>query len=87
MKVFNVLVFENEFLISLGSSISLSSCTVISIKFLNNTSSILNDLWITVWNLLGEWINNVSDSHLFEFLPTLLVHAEVSNREESNSSW
>ena len=71
---------------SLNSATALSTSPIISVEFLYDPGRILDDLGITVGNLLSERVNNVADPHLLELLPALLVHTQVSNREQSDSS-
>ena len=72
--------------ISLHSPTALSTGPVISVQLLNDPRSILDDLGITVGNLLSERVNDVANPHLLELLSALLVHAQVADGEESDSS-
>lgn len=67
--------------VSLPSSATVASSTIIGIELLDDASGILDDLWVTVRNLLSKRVYDGADAHLFKFLPTLLVHAKVADRE------
>ena len=71
---------------SLHSPTPLSTGPVISIQLLNDPRSILDDLRVTVGNLLSERVNNVANPHLLELLSALLVHTQVADGEQSDSS-
>lgn len=72
---------------SLSSSTAIASDTIVGVELLNDACGILDDLRVTVWHLLCEGVNDGADAHLLELLPALLVHTEVTDGEQSDSSW
>ena len=63
-----------------------SSLRSVHVKFLDDSRSVLDHLRVTVRDVLSEGINNLTDSHLLKLLPALLVHTEVANGEQGDTS-
>lgn len=67
-------------------SLAFSSLGVISVKLLNDTRGILDDLLVSFFSVLGERLDDTADAHLFQGPATLFVNAEVADREESDAT-
>ncbi len=73
--------------VSLPSSATVASSTIIGVELLDDAGGILDNLWVTVRDLLSKRVYDGADAHLFKLLPTLLVHAKVADGEKGDSSW
>lgn len=59
---------------------------IIHVQLLDNSSSVLNYLWVTVWQVLSEWLDSFTNIHVLKDFAAFFVHTQVTNREQCNTA-
>lgn len=64
----------------------LISLSPIRVKLLQDPHRVLHHLLVRRWRVVTEWLDHGPDVQIFESLATLLVHAQVADREQRDAS-
>ena len=59
--------------------------SIVHVEFLHNASGIFHNMVVVFLRIL-ECLDLVSNSHIFKHLPANPIHAQISNRKQSNSA-
>ena len=62
------------------------SLRAVVVELLDDASCILDDLLVSRGRILREGLDDAADAHLLQSASTLLVHAEVADREQSDAA-